>query len=105
MKTNQIMKRPMGEFVVEQRTIDAMFNATSLLEQWNKVHPNEKRRLDNFWQSTNLVELMSEIAKNELNLNSLNFRELKSMLSKTTKGKNGGVRICNLSCSSSSLCI
>lgn len=26
------MKRPMGEFVVEQRTKDAMFNATTLLK-------------------------------------------------------------------------
>lgn len=50
MKTNQIMKRPMGEFVVEQRTIDSMFNATYLLEQWNKAHPDKKRSLDNFWK-------------------------------------------------------
>lgn len=50
MKTNQIMKRPMGEFVVEQRTIDSMFNATYLLGQWNKAHPNDKRRLEDFWK-------------------------------------------------------
>ncbi len=35
MKTNQIMKRPMGEFVVEQRTKDTFFNATELLKAWN----------------------------------------------------------------------
>lgn len=90
MKTNQIMKRPMGEFVVEQRTIDSMFNATYLLEQWNKTHPNKKRSLDNFWKSTNLVELMSEIAENELDFKSVNFTELKNALSKTARGKNGG---------------
>lgn len=31
MKTNQIMIRPMGEFKVVQRTKDAFFNATELL--------------------------------------------------------------------------
>lgn len=36
MITNQVMKRPMGNFLVEQRTKDSMFNATNLLKQWNK---------------------------------------------------------------------
>ena len=36
MKTNQIMIRKMGEFNVLQRTSDGMFNASSLLDQWNK---------------------------------------------------------------------
>lgn len=35
MITNQVMKRPMGNFLVEQRTKDSMFNATNLLKQWN----------------------------------------------------------------------
>ena len=35
MITNQVMKRPMGDFLVEQRTKDSMFNATDLLNQWN----------------------------------------------------------------------
>ena len=29
MITNQVMKRPMGNFLVEQRTKDSMFNATT----------------------------------------------------------------------------
>lgn len=36
MKTNQIMIRPMGQFAVEQRTKDGMFNATALMRQWNQ---------------------------------------------------------------------
>lgn len=36
MITNQIMKRPLASFTVEQRTKDGMFNATHLLKQWNE---------------------------------------------------------------------
>lgn len=90
MKTNVIMKRPMGQFEVQQRTSDSFFNATLLLNQWNENNPDNERRLDNFWQTTHLVELMSEIAENEYNFKSLNFRDLKNLLSSTKKGKIGG---------------
>ena len=59
------MIRKMGDFEVIQRTKDGFFNATALLEQWNKSNPNEKRALDNFWKSTNLDKLMLEIVINE----------------------------------------
>ena len=65
MITNQNMIRKMGNFDVTQRTKDGFFNATALLEQWNKSNPNEKRALDNFWKSTNLDKLMLEIVINE----------------------------------------
>ena len=65
MITNQNMIRKMGTFDVTQRTKDGFFNATALLEQWNKSNPNEKRALDNFWKSTNLDKLMLEIVINE----------------------------------------
>ena len=42
MKTNQIMKRPLDQFNVEQRTIDGMFCATSLLKQWNMSNGQQK---------------------------------------------------------------
>ena len=42
MKTNQIIKRPMGVFVVEQRTRDGFFFATGLLKQWNKTVGNQE---------------------------------------------------------------
>ena len=87
MKTNQNMVRKMGEFEVIQRTSDGYFNATYLLNQWNARYPNEKRELDNFWKSTNLDKLMSEIAINELNFTSVEFTVLKNALSKTSKAR------------------
>lgn len=88
MKTNQLIKRPMGQFEVLQRTSDGYFNATKLLEQWNKSS-NDKRYLDNFWKGHHLVELMSEIAENELGFKSVDFTELKNTLSVAKRGKNG----------------
>lgn len=90
MKTNQLMKRRMGNLDVIQRTADGYFNATLLLKLWNRENPNEKRELDNFWKSTNLDKLMSEIAENELNFKSVDFTELKNALSKTSRGKSNG---------------
>lgn len=98
MKTNQEMVRKMGSFDVVQRTSDGYFNATHLLKQWNE-HIKSKspdlgdlktRGLDNFWKSTNLTQLMSEIAKNELDFKSVEFTELKNALSKTCRGKRNG---------------
>lgn len=50
MKTNQIMTRQMGQFKVEQRTKDGMFNATALLKQWNEhiKHANLHTHLDGY---------------------------------------------------------
>lgn len=91
MKTNQEMVRQMGNLEVIQRTSDGYFNATYLLRQWNVVNTEEKRELDNFWKSTNLKELMSEIAENELHFKSVEFTYLKNALSKACRGrKNGG---------------
>lgn len=91
MKTNQEMVRQMGNLEVIQRTSDGYFNATCLLRRWNVANPEEKRELDNFWKSTNLKELMSEIAENELHFKSVEFTYLKNALSKTCRGrKNGG---------------
>lgn len=77
----------MGHFEVLQRTSDSMFNATSLLKQWNKSNPDNKRDLDNFWKSTHLVELMKEIAENEFETTSVDFTVLKNMFSKTSKAR------------------
>lgn len=48
MITNQVMKRPMGNFLVEQRTKDSMFNATNLLKQWNEAS-GEKKEITKFF--------------------------------------------------------
>lgn len=87
MKTNQEMIRPMGDFKVIQRTKDGFFNATELLKQWNVSNCDERRELDNFWKAAHLNELMSEIAKNELNITSVDFTVLKRTLSKTNKAR------------------
>ena len=73
-----------------------MFNATALIKQWNNNVNTQnsgclkERQLDNFWKISNLDQLMSEIALNELNFKSVDFTELKNVLSKTSKGKDGG---------------
>ena len=92
------MVRYIDNFSVIQRTSDGYFNATHLLKQWNE-HIKSKspdlgdlktRGLDNFWKSTNLTQLMSKIAKNELDFKSVEFTELKNALSKTCRGKRNG---------------
>lgn len=98
MKTNQEMVRQMGKFNVIQRTSDGYFNATGLLKQWNSEAKSKSvdstylktRDIDNFWKITNLDQLMSEIAENELNFKSPNFGELKNALSKACRGKKNG---------------
>lgn len=61
MKTNQNMKRKMGNYEVIQRTKDGMFNATDLLKQWNKVPGNPKRGLDKFWEQDNVKEFIETL--------------------------------------------
>lgn len=45
MKTEQVLTRKMGVLDVKQRISDKMFNATYLIEQWNKLNPNRKKRV------------------------------------------------------------
>lgn len=83
MITNQIMKRPLAGFVVEQRTKDAFFNATSLLKQWNEQTGVTQRHLDKYFASSKTVEFIQTIMKRE-NLNTPKLVYLKS------RGRNGG---------------
>ena len=46
MKTSVVMTRKMGQFNVLQRTKDGMFNATALLNQWNKAIGMKKEMND-----------------------------------------------------------
>lgn len=87
MKTNVVMTRKMGGLDVLQRTQDGMFNATTLLYNWNKSNPEEVRYIDNFWKSTHLDKLMAEIAEHELNFTSVDFTDLKNALSRTSKAR------------------
>lgn len=83
MITNQIIKRPLAGFVVEQRTKDAFFNATSLLKQWNEQTGVTQRHLDKYFASSKTVEFIQTIMKRE-NLNTPKMVYLKS------RGRNGG---------------
>ena len=83
MKTNQEMVRKMGDFNVVQRTKDGMFNAASLLKQWNEMSEST-RKMDNYFNSEKTKEFINTIMDRE-NLNTPKMVYLKS------KGKyNGG---------------
>lgn len=58
MKTNQIMIRQMGQFQVQQRTKDGMFNATHLLKQWNNK-AEIKKDLDDYLSNVNVSNFVS----------------------------------------------
>jgi len=47
MKTNQVMIRKMGTYEVRQRTVDSMFNASSILREYNKKN-GVRKRIDHF---------------------------------------------------------
>ena len=60
MITNQNLIRPMGCFKVEQRTKDGMFNATSLLRQWNETMGTNKE-LDHFLRTDGTREFINAL--------------------------------------------
>ena len=59
------MKRQLGNFVVEQRTKDAFFNATSLLKQWNDQPGVSQRSMDKYFESSKTVEFIRTIMERE----------------------------------------
>lgn len=90
MKTNQIMTRPMGSFKVEQRTKDGMFNATNLLDQWNKmVEENvgnpifKKKAIADFFRLSQTKEFVEALVEEE------NLPNEKTAYS-IVRGKKGG---------------
>ena len=82
MKTNQIMIRPMGQFYVEQRTKDAMFNATSLIKQYNEAN-GTKKEIKDYLENKSTQEFLNALKKEE-NLNGENSPYL------TSRGKYSG---------------
>jgi hypothetical protein len=83
MKTNQVLTRKMGQFDVHQRTCDGMFNATSLITQWNKDKGLARgKEVNDFLKIDKTKEFILEIQNRE------NHNTNKIVLSK--KGKNGG---------------
>jgi hypothetical protein len=82
MKTNIVMTRDMGGLDVHQRTKDGMFNATSLLKQWNE-NSGMGKKLDNFFENKATEEFVKTIIDDEI-LNTRNSVYLKA------RGRYGG---------------
>lgn len=76
------MLRLMGQFNVEQRTKDGMFNATALLKQWNECN-GTKKELKKYLENDSTKEFLSTLISEE-NLNGQNSAYL------TSRGKYGG---------------
>ena len=67
MKTNVTMIRHLDVYNVEQRTKDGMFNATSLIKQWNEQN-GTKRELKDYLNNVGTQLFIDEL-KNELKNN------------------------------------
>lgn len=76
MKTNQILIRPMGQFHVEQRTKDGMFNATALLKQWNESS-GMKKEINDYLDNKSTQEFITALISEE-NLDKGNYPYVKS---------------------------
>ena len=64
MITNQIMKRPLADFTVEQRTKDGYFCLTGLLNNWNlKMGP--KKELKDYFENKATQEFVKALADEE----------------------------------------
>lgn len=75
----------MGCFSVEQRTSDAMFNATALLKQWNES-AGEKKEIKKFFENQNAKEFISALMEEE----NLDGEKSAYVKSKASRGKNAG---------------
>jgi hypothetical protein len=58
------MVRRMGEFDVVQRTKDSMFNATTLLNQWNK-YSGQSKEVSKFFENENTKEFITALITEE----------------------------------------
>ena len=83
MKTNQNLVRKMGEFEVTQRTSDGMFDATTLMKQWNSKNGSKKEIKHFLEENKNTQEFIDALISEE-NLNGRNSAYLK------TRGVKGG---------------
>lgn len=85
MKTNNVILRQMGQFQVQQRTKDGMFNATELVKEWNDYVENlhgensayVKKELKKFFENDNTKSFISALIEEE-NLNGENSAYVKS---------------------------
>lgn len=64
MITNQIMKRPLADFTVEQRTKDGYFCLTGLLNNWN-LKMRTKKELKDYFENKATQEFVKALADEE----------------------------------------
>lgn len=76
------MIRKMGSFDVRQRTCDGMFNATELINQWNKKSGMQKQMV-HFMENKSTIEFI------ELLVSESDTKERNSVVLQS-RGKNGG---------------
>lgn len=82
MKTNVNIVRKLNDFDVVQRTKDSMFNATSLLNQWNEKS-GQKKQMIHYTENSSTQEFLNALMIDE------NSKERNSVLIQS-RGKNGG---------------
>lgn len=64
MITNQVMKRPLADFTVEQRTKDGYFCLTGLLNNWN-LKMGTKKELKDYFENKATQEFVKALADEE----------------------------------------
>lgn len=85
MKTSVVMHRDMGALKILQRTKDGMFNATSLLKQWNSTNGSQKK-LDHFFENKATAEFISALMEED----GLHTRNSVYVKSRASRGSNAG---------------
>lgn len=85
MKTSVIMIRKMGDFEVHQRTKDGFFNATTLLNQWNK-QSGMKKEIKDYLNNKSTKEFIQTMIEDESIMGGIT-----PII--TTRGKNGGTQM------------
>lgn len=90
LKTQQIMLRPFYNKQIRQRTSDSFFNATDLLEIYNK-DTKGKKELSNFLRGSKLAGFLEALA-NDINKDAISsdLHILPKDLYTSKKGVNGG---------------
>ena len=88
MKTSVTMTRRMGQFNVLQRTKDGMFNATALLNQWNKA-TGDKKEITKFFENQATKQFIEALMEEE-NLHTQNLAYVKSRASRHNDGYSVG---------------
>ena len=85
MKTNVVMVRKMGVFDVNQRTKDGMFNANSLLKQWN-IANESKKEIKDYFDNKSTQEFIEVLKSDQSTIGGI----VPMVKSRASKGENAG---------------